>query len=442
MATQVIPGIPGPDGSGMIAWLDHAHHAVETAGLVPVETLTDTDIATAVGSLACLEAKTIALRLRLSVEADARDLAGKQAQPATDAWLAALTGQTRNLARGGIWLARRLQETYHHTRDAFAAGQLGFDQVKVIVDAADKMPTWVSQAQRADAEEALVAAAVGINGGPGLDAKALRRRARRMLEVLGTDAADEHETQLLDDEATRARAETWLQLHDNGDGTWTGSFSISDLHGSMLRAALDRLTSPRRHTRSHDGTDTTDQTVADASTNRHERDGHAFCEIIEHLPTDGWHPTTTALILITLAYQHLITDTGTATLDTGTPITAREARRLACTAGLIPVVLDTDSVPLDMGHTARHFTSHQRYALSLIHHTCAIDGCDRPYAWCELHHLTPWSARGPTNLNNALPLCAWHHHHAHHPHWQLTQLTTTTWKLTPTKPPNTTTTAA
>jgi hypothetical protein len=110
-------------------------------------------------------------------------------------------------------------------------------------------------------------------------------------------------------------------------------------------------------------------------------------------------------------------------LATGTPITAGQARRLACTAGLLPAVLGTDSHPLDLGRTTRLFTPAQRKALLIRDRTCRATGCDIPAAWCEAHHAgTPWSHGGKTNIADGLLLCSWHHHRAHDPHYHHTRL--------------------
>ena len=37
-------------------------------------------------------------------------------------------------------------------------------------------------------------------------------------------------------------------------------------------------------------------------------------------------------------------------------------------------------------------------ALATTYDECAAEGCDRPYAWCELHHEDPWAAGGATDL--------------------------------------------
>jgi hypothetical protein len=86
-------------------------------------------------------------------------------------------------------------------------------------------------------------------------------------------------------------------------------------------------------------------------------------------------------------------------------------------------VLGGRSQPLDLGHTARLHNTAQRRALSINHDTCAAEGCERPFAWCDVHHPHPWSRGGATDLDNAVPLCGWHHARAHDQRFDLRVLT-------------------
>ena len=114
----------------------------------------------------------------------------------------------------------------------------------------------------------------------------------------------------------------------------------------------------------------------------------------------------------------------------GTPVPAETIRRHACDAHNIPVVLDGDSRPLDVGRAQRLATPQQRTALRTMYRTCAIDGCNTNFDRCEIHHLLEWTAdQGPTNLEYLLPLCNYHHHRAHEGRWQL-QLDAETRELT------------
>jgi 5-methylcytosine-specific restriction endonuclease McrA len=53
---------------------------------------------------------------------------------------------------------------------------------------------------------------------------------------------------------------------------------------------------------------------------------------------------------------------------------------------------------------------------------CRAEGCDIPGTWTEAHHWIPWSAHGPTNLENAVLLCSHHHHRAHDPTYDADRL--------------------
>jgi hypothetical protein len=80
-------------------------------------------------------------------------------------------------------------------------------------------------------------------------------------------------------------------------------------------------------------------------------------------------------------------------------------------------VLNGPSLPLDLGRADRFFTEAQRVALATRYDTCAATGCDRPYAWSELHHQDPWARGGSTDLHLAVPLCGYHHRRIHDPRY-------------------------
>lgn len=386
-----------------------ARAAVEDAAAVPVGVLDRFELSEAVAELAALEAQVAALRLAVLAEADARKVADEFGDTGTDAWAARLTGSTRAVMAGGIWLAKMLRERYDATREAFANGGINEDQVRVIVRAAERMPARATADQRLAAEEALVAKAVA-----GMNARSLRQAARRMLEVVSRELADEQEADSLREDEKRAEAETWLTLGDRGDGTVTGRFVLPELHGHLLKAALERLSAPRRLSRNRAGEPVRDDTLPGEgpSLNYSEWLGAAFTELLEHLPGDGY-ASSGGTVMVHVDLEHLRDGLASARLDAGTRISAGEARRLACSAGIVPVVLGGESEVLDQGRARRLHSPAQRRALSVRHETCAAEGCERPFAWCEVHHPHAWSEGGETSLSNALPLCGYHHRRAH-----------------------------
>lgn len=104
---------------------------------------------------------------------------------------------------------------------------------------------------------------------------------------------------------------------------------------------------------------------------------------------------------------------------TGTPVHPETARRLACDCGLIPMVLDAASEPLDVGRKQRLVTPAIRRALEVRDGGCRFPGCDRPLAWCDAHHLKHWVHGGHTGLDNMILLCRRHHVLVHECGWRI-----------------------
>ena len=120
----------------------------------------------------------------------------------------------------------------------------------------------------------------------------------------------------------------------------------------------------------------------------------------------------------------------------GQPVPVETARRYACDANIIPAVLNSDGMPVDIGRQNRLASRTQRQALRSMYRTCAIEGCDRHFDQCQIHHLLEWEHGGATNLDNLLPVCSFHHHRVHEGRWRL-KLEPDTRQLTVTMPDGT-----
>jgi hypothetical protein len=214
-----------------------------------------------------------------------------------------------------------------------------------------------------------------------------------------------------------------MYVWDNGDGTFSGRFTIPELHGQLLKSFLENLSSPRRLNRNKAGEPVTDESVQSTinGLNYYERLGASFVELLEHMPTQGFGGVA-ATMIVKIDLDRLRDGLAGAGIDTGIHLATSAARRLACNAGIVPAVLGGRSEVLDLGRTRRLHSKAQRYALSLRYDTCAAEGCERPFAWCDIHHPDPWSEGGPTDLDNALPLCGHHHRRAHDRRYDMTVL--------------------
>jgi hypothetical protein len=354
-----------------------------------------------------LEGRVAGLRLHAVAAADAGDAAAQAAATDTQSW-AAQAGRNRSRAWGGLGLAKLLEEKYAHTRAALANGRISEEHASVIVRAAEKVPEGVTAKQLAECEEQLVHKAARMAPDN------LRRAARRLLEPLSKALADAHEDTLLRERERTAEMFTDLVLGDNGDGSWTGKFVIPELHAHLLKTALEKLSSPRRFSRTRTGEPVEDPTVCNRPNGLTytEAMGAAFLELLEHLPQTG-HVRSGLTLVVHVEEDKLREQVGAATLETGARISNDEVRRLLCEAAVMPMMMSGKGVPLNLGMASRVFTKAQAVALSAMYDSCAAHGCDRPFAWTELHHRKPWSERGPTDLDNAAPLCGYHHRRVH-----------------------------
>ncbi|MFV0524468.1 MAG: DUF222 domain-containing protein [Acidimicrobiales bacterium] len=105
---------------------------------------------------------------------------------------------------------------------------------------------------------------------------------------------------------------------------------------------------------------------------------------------------------------------------TGHGVDPATLSRMQCGAWWQPIVYDRHRrSSMDVGRSKRVATARQRRALRALYSTCAFADCDRPFAWCHIHHVTPWNAGGPTDLANLVPLCTRHHHLVHEGRWTI-----------------------
>jgi hypothetical protein len=378
-----------------------------------------------------------ALKLAAVAAADRDDVARGSGLPDTGAWLAARTHATGAAAARELSLATALDDRLPATRAALHAGEVSSAHAAVIAAATRQLPATLAQPERERIELGLVAQARRV------DPARLRKAARRALLFAERSAAEvaAHEDEMLRAEEDRAWQRARLTMHDNLDGTTSGHFTVPTFAGQVLRKTLQQLASPRRGRggvgapgRPGAAGDTAGGSEVgpvsivgdgiDAGLDWAHRYGQAFTQLLERLPTDRLHGKVAATVVVTLDLERLRDAVNAqpagAAVDTGTELSAGQVRRLACEAGLVPAVLGGQSLPLDLGRAQRFYTEAQRVALATVYDECAAVGCDRPYAWSELHHEDPWHAGGSTDLDLAVPLCGWHHRRVHDPTYRHT----------------------
>ncbi|WP_207084549.1 HNH endonuclease signature motif containing protein [Nocardioides sp. S5] len=338
----------------------------------------------------------------------ADDVADAHGSRDAAAWLAVQTRTTRREARRDLALGRALND-HPWVATALASGALRSEQARVVVEAVDAIPSHVDAEVRGDAEEALLRLA-GQH-----DARELKQIGKRILDVVAPEVGESHEEAVLRAEEDRAAAGV-LTMVDDGEGRCHGRFVVPSHVGAMLKRHLLALANPARRT---------EEELRDESGEwkpLRRRLGEALVEYVERYPVDATPQTAgvNATVVVTMTLEQLLGETATALIDDGSRMSAGQARRLACEAGIVPVVLGSTSVPLDMGRAARLFTKAQRIALGLRDGGCTARGCETSASGCHAHHDDPWSRGGLSDLANGRLLCPRHHRLAHDSRYAMT----------------------
>lgn len=158
--------------------------------------------------------------------------------------------------------------------------------------------------------------------------------------------------------------------------------------------------------------------VVDDTRSIPQRQADALAMIARHALGCNRLPDAPAMaVVVRTDLETLVDGLGHGTVDgLDQPLSAGTVRRLAASAGIIPAVLGTASIPLDLGRTNRLFSTAQKIALAERDGGCACCGIDISYA--EAHHIAWWVRdHGRTDLDNGVMLCPPCHTRVHNDGW-------------------------
>jgi hypothetical protein len=292
---------------------------------------------------------------------------------------------------GGAAVPARLPAT----AAAVAEHAIGAADVTVIRSVLARIPPHIDAQQRAEVEAELARHART------LDAGQLTLLGQRILSYLDQDGPRPNDTP-----ETRRR----LTFTDRDGGYELGGWLDREA-AEIVRSALSPLAAPRP---------TTDTEID--LRNPAQRDADALVELAQRalgagdLPTEGGERPQ---VVVTVSLAVLRGRIGAASLALGGPINADVARRIACDARVIPVVLGAKGEPLDIGRASYTVPTAIRRAVLVRDGGCAFPGCSIPARWCDIHHVVHWADHGPTSVGNCVALCGRHHRLVHHSHWQI-----------------------
>ncbi|MET3641857.1 hypothetical protein ABIC73_003452 [Prescottella equi] len=368
---------------------------------------TGLDICHAIEQLEALRAATVA---EIDERAVSFDTLGFRS---VKQWLAAnslleVAAAARILALG------RMLSRQPEIADAFNAGDISAEHASLIGKFCETPPRGMPMEALDSCRKVLLDAA----SGPAATTTTVRTCISRLERIFESDELPPSE----DTERNEFHASKTL----NGRVAVKGD--LDAVTGEMLLTALSALTKPRNPI----------DDPAEKRTPARQR-ANAFAEILRRFldsgeaPVEGGerphlslHVNAADLARSESAHEwvnpdgesDLFGDKDIARLPHTGPLSIATARRIACDCHLTPIVMD-DGVPLNLGRTSRTVSRKQRRALIARDHGCAFPGCGAPPAHCEGHHITHWADGGPTDLDNLVLLCRYHHTLLHHSHWEV-----------------------
>jgi hypothetical protein len=377
-----------------------------------------------VGLTAELNAQTCRW-LELLAELVIRGVWADQGARQPSSWLSWRLGIAPSTAREQIRVALRLREL-PAVCDRFAAGRLSYSKVRAITRIAVPelqalLLAWADHATGADLERI----ARGVRTSRVAASQPPEEQARRRgLDVGFADDGDVLITlrcapeigleslQMLDrlvdlaDDADGERAAV-----DDGAGGGVRGVGDPGATGEAARGRVDHVTAhptgaARRHRRAEALFTALVAAVAGGPPDTSGADRHT---LVIHIEEDDLARGDGALA-VSVPGRHR------------TPVmSARVLRRIACEAGIVPVVLGPGRTPLDVGRRQRRVTAAQRRALHARDRSCRFPGCDAT-RHLHAHHVVHWADGGPTDLDNLVLLCATHHRTVHQAGWRLEHL--------------------
>jgi hypothetical protein len=213
-------------------------------------------------------------------------------------------------------------------------------------------------------------------------------------KVTGADVVEAHE---------QRRVEWWFEDHQP---LFRMTVQMGDVEGATLATWLTRRAN---------------QYDPDPESGVYEDFGARCADALSELASqalgaDRDHDRATILIHTDL--QTLLKATGTATIADGPALAHDTLRRLACDARLQLAITDPDSI-VGVGRTTRTIPPWLARLVRLRDQHCRFPNCRRT-RWVQIHHIIHWADCGPTDLDNLITLCGYHHRLIHEHGWTIT----------------------
>jgi len=297
-------------------------------------------------------------------------------------WLSITTGAAPGRAREQLRVASSLQD-FPAARDALARGELSYDKVAC----ATKMMSPVTESDLVH---------LAIHAAPS-DLQAMVTSYLAAERVRRIDAGE------LDEDPADTR---YLRANLDGSGSWTIRARLDADEGEVVRAALEAAgdmlfkAAPEEHAGRDAEARRADALVAVAE----------LALEADDLPAVSGGDRYQVMVTVDAATLGGHGDDVPQVGDS-VAITRRALEQLSCDCSVVALI-ERDGEPLGVGRKTRKVPAAVRRALRKRDRHCRFPGC-RGARFVDAHHLEHWVAGGPTDLDNLVTLCRYHHRLVH-----------------------------
>ena len=274
-------------------------------------------------------------------------------------------------AREWVKVARTL-ESQPHVRGAYAAGRLSWDQLRALLrfTTADDEAEWAERA-------------------PSMTVAELRAVHKT---VTGARVVEAHE-------------QRWVSWwFDDDRPGFHMTVDMADIEGATVATWLARRANQYDPDPQSGVYETFEARCADALYELASQD----------LASDRDHDRATILVHTDLTT--LLDRVGAATIADGPALAHDTLQRLACDARIQLAVADPDQTVIGVGRTTRSIPPWLNRLVRARDKGCRFPNCRRT-RWVQVHHIIHWADGGPTDLDNLMTLCGFHHRLIHEHGW-------------------------
>ncbi len=295
---------------------------------------------------------------------------------------------------------------FDHVRAALEAGELGVDAAVALTKNLAPLQDRVHPDSLDAAEQELVAAATGTSPDSSVPASAdeIRIQASVWRATLDPDG--------LEPDEAHAMTKRGFRLKPERNGLVPVSGGLLPEAAGRVKRLFDAYLTPTTAPAFLHEEELADKEAAQDPRTKDQQRHDILIGVLDAMARSGDTPTiggAAPTVLVTVRAEDL--ETGGAGYADGveSPLSPTTVEQLVCTGGVQKVVIGRNGRIVKLGSAERCFTAPQRRAITARDGGCLIPGCSIPAGWCEVHHVIPAAAGGPTHPDNGVLLCWFHH---------------------------------